>query len=99
MTTAFKPFNDSVPIAARHRARLDARESLQASIEAHASFPAGATFAFLIERALLEASINADTEIWGARISGANAGEYQAVPDVRKLATELGIPLPAAARS
>jgi hypothetical protein len=99
MTTAFRTYQNNVATNSLHIARLDARESLQTAIQAHASFPAGASLEFLTSREFLEPLIGAQRELWEAQIVGANPGERQPVPDIRSLARQLGLPLPAAAQS
>jgi hypothetical protein len=86
--------------------KLDARDSLVAAIQSSPGFPAGATLELLFAREAndagendvnaMENRINDDVGLWQARIVGTEAKQSVTVPDLRALASELGLPIPAA---
>jgi hypothetical protein len=85
--------------------RLDARDALVTAIQASPSFPAGATLEVVFLRTDpnsahmgMENRVNDERPLWQANIVGADPHEKVGVQDLRDLARELGVAVPAAAQ-
>lgn len=103
MTEFVKTFQDQVAVVARWTAKLDARDALVPAIQA--VLPSGTleviynrTASYPGDPSDMANRINDDRSLWQANIRGSNPSEIIGVEDVRDLADELGVPVPALVR-